>query len=398
MADLTATATANADLRYNSQVEALKRRIQDIQAQRDANDAALQGYGNTGRGVIGQVYDVLDQKLASNRVDNRNSMTSAIGQMSEGYDKAQRVGEGWRDSARQFAAEAGVQQPGYEDAYAYQQAKLEDVIGRVFGNIAERGAAAVGNQQAWASNIDSIYGMGQNIGSQMRADAGSRFESELLRALADNRLNAQRDETDIYGNISSTLAERGNFITSELARLAESQWERSFKEAQLRQQAEQANAELSLRAAAMADDRAYKQAAMNKADTMSEKERLDYELRKRALMNDERQTERNMSAAEMQAEMARKRTITDYLMQDPTLNNEQRLAILRDQGWLPAAAPDSTQATTTTPAFNLDRAAAQRLYGEDYLGKQGNSYDGTKNSSMLGRLFRTVRDRGFFQV
>jgi hypothetical protein len=53
-------AEANADLKYGTLLDAIQRRIQGVGATQAANEAAIQGYGNTGRGIIGQTYDVLD--------------------------------------------------------------------------------------------------------------------------------------------------------------------------------------------------------------------------------------------------------------------------------------------------------------------------------------------------
>lgn len=285
MADIGAVAQANADLKYGASLDALKRRIASGEQAMLANETALQGYGNTGRGIIGQVYDVLDKSLAENRTNTGQQLQASAQNVGQGYRDAQNVLDAQRNLARDYASQAGVAD-NQQAAYAEQQAKLENVFADLIGRNAQNDATWTGNLKNWAGMMDSIFSKGQDIGRQQRADAGSRFETALLDLLGENRLNAQREATDISGQIAQIMGERGSFLVSEGDRLAQQAWERAIQEAQMAQQAAIAQAEMDLRSRAMAQESAAR-------SDDSRWKQMEFDQRNRAFEQGVRESDRN---------------------------------------------------------------------------------------------------------
>jgi hypothetical protein len=360
-------AEANADLKYGTLLDAIQRRIQGVGATQAANEAAIQGYGNTGRGIIGQTYDVLDKALAQNRTDTSNQLGTAAQNIGQGYRDAQSILETQRGIARDYAAQAGVAD-NQTDAYSRNQARLENVIADLIGRNAQQDATYTGNLKNWAGQMDSIMAKGQDIGRQSRADQAGKFETSLLDALAGNRLNAQTDLTDLYGQQLSTLNERGNFLVSESDRLAQQAWERAIQEAQLQQSAQQANAELALRQRQMDME----QSNVGKDDLWK---MLDYGLRRDQFAADQQNTQFSQGLQQDQfnqtvgAALQGSRLDALRILADPNsalLPDNYRAAIERAAGITPPPAPaaPTSLASGGGSSGNPERAAA---YGSKSL-------------------------------
>lgn len=381
MADV---AQANADLKYGTLLDAIRRRIGGVQAGATANEQAIQGYGNTGRQVIGQTYDVLDKSLAGNRADTGQQLATSANNIGQGYRDAQSVLDTQRGIARDFAANAGLAD-NQGDAYARRQASLENVIADLIGRNAQQDATVTGNLKNWAGQMDSIFAKGQDIGHQQRADASGRFETSLLDALAGNRLNAQTDETDLQGQLLSTLNERGNFLVSESDRLANEAWQRALQQAQLSQSAQQANAELALRQRAM--DR--EDANVGKDDYWKQK---DYEMRLAAQQQGINESDRDYALRLAQLGMT---------------NNDDKfkaLSMLGDPTQLATLAPDAhsfLEATAGVPDTRLGQArtATQGIIGNAFSGLFNGSNSGGqsgygKYNELAGNLLFGDRQPG----
>ncbi len=292
---LESIAQANANLKYGGQEAALKRAMDALRANTDSNVQSLEGYGNTGRNVLGQVYGVLDTKLAQNRQQTGEDLAKQVASIGQGYRDAGNVATAARDDARTYLEQL-AERTGGQAALPEVMSGVENTASKILGRFAQNDATTTGNLQNWAAQNDSIMAGTQNIGQQMRADAGSRFENELLNALGGARLEGTKGQNDLQGRLLDILNERGSFLTSELARLASEEWQRQMEQAKLNQAAQQANAELALRSASLASEnnaRAYSQSRDSKGDALAQAE---LELKKRGMSLEENKWRSSLGA------------------------------------------------------------------------------------------------------
>lgn len=275
-------ARANADLRYGGQQSAIQRRIDALRADTAGNVAALEGYGTTGRNEIGEAYNILDQMLGANRAQSQKDLGTQVDLVGRGYREANDITNLAKDQARSYLGSM-AERLGVQGALPDASSDLENSVAQIVGRNAQNDATTTGNLRTWASQNDQILGRGQALGGQMRASSLSNFETELLDALAGARLEGTKGENQLQGNLLDILNERGAFLTSESARLAQEEWERALQQAQLNQQAQQANAELGLRAAALADERSARASANQRASKSDELDWAKYGLSEKEL-------------------------------------------------------------------------------------------------------------------
>jgi hypothetical protein len=260
------TAIANADLRYGTSMSEVRRAIESLLGQTKANVTALEGYGQKGPEAINTAYNILDTKLGENRAESSRKLGEQVNLVGQGYRDAQNIAEVGRNQSR--ADMAALAERMGNSAIAQHlpvaQTGIEEAINRVLSTNANQDATATGNLRTFAAENDAILGRGQNIGTQMRADAQSRFQTELLDSLANARLEGVKGQNELTGNLLDLSTERGAFLASEMARLAEEQWQRDYAQAQLDQQAQISNAELAARAA----DRSASRSSSDRSDAL----------------------------------------------------------------------------------------------------------------------------------
>ena len=293
MVDIAAQAQNLASLRYDPQRDAINRRIAQIQESTRLRNESTQNYGNLARGYVGQTYDTLDQGLAANKGQAMQALDTQAQSIGQGYRDANQVGQALRDQARTYMQGLG-QQTGYEQQAAYQQGTLEKLVADLGAANAQRDATVTGNLKNWAGQMGSVYDQQIGTGKMMRADSLSGLEREIVAALGQNNLAGIEQETDMGDELLRILGEQGSYLGEQINEMGAREWEQAFKEAQLRQQAESTNAELSLKAQAMADDRAARGAAQG-----SDEERWMAELmlKQMGMENDRMSGDRNYQLA-----------------------------------------------------------------------------------------------------
>lgn len=275
------TAQAAADLRYGSQQSALQRKIEAIKAATQADAASLEGYGNRGRAVVDQTYNVLDKYLGQNRTQASQDLGTQVASIGQGYRDAQETANAARTDSRNYLQQL-AEKIGGQAALPEQMSTVEDTANRIVSRAAQNDATVTGNLKNWAAQNDSILGQGQAIGQQMRADSKSKFETELLRRLGESRLEGIKGQNDMYGRLSDLLNERGSFLTTEMARLADQEYARQLEQAKLQQAAQQANAELALRSAALASENNARAASQGRASADDARAMEELKLKQRA--------------------------------------------------------------------------------------------------------------------
>src|SRR4029077_3595550 len=98
-----------------------------------------------------------------------------------------------------------------------------------------------------AEKMNAISGEGINSAHQSEALRKSEFESQLLRALGENKLAGTTQETELTGKLADILGMRGNDLIAMYNELAQMEWQRQMEQAKLDTQANISASEISSR-------------------------------------------------------------------------------------------------------------------------------------------------------
>lgn len=279
-------AQAQVALKYDPQQAAAQRAIQAIQGQTAANEAGLNQYGDKGRATIGSVYDTLGSLLTGNRAQSKTDLSNQAALVGQGYDQANAYQNQVADAGRQrLSGMAGALGAGNAGNLQVQTG-LESALANILGQNGQARAAATGNLNTWGGQWDQILGNGINIGEQTRAKTAGDFETELLGLLGQNKVTGLEGENAQYGKLSDILGQRQNDLVATYNQLAQQEWENSFRQAQLDQEAASKNASLSLQAQGMADDNAFRNSQAAKDGQLSEKDLLNLFMQQQGMADD----------------------------------------------------------------------------------------------------------------
>lgn len=368
------SAETDAAVKYGAQEEAIKRRIASNQAATAANVAGMEQYRDKGTGAVNSAYDILDSNLTANKADTAQQLSGQANSVSQGWQAVNQVGEAARNKARtdvsQLAAKLGL--AGAELPVA---SEIESTALQLSDRAREGDATYTGNLKNWSGQIESLLGRGQANGKTQRADAQQRLQAEALKAIADLQLQGQREDTELAGQYNSLMGEKGLYQLSRADELAAQEWDRQFRQAQLDQQAQQSNAELSLRAAGMNADNAYRSRSQ---DTSKEDfwKLLEYDLKRQGMGadNQDRNTSNERFDAQMELDWAKLAQAgqTGQRGEDPmalasillganggVYDADTAMNVLRSVGLLPEmSAPSATQTPQATSSPNSTSATS----------------------------------------
>jgi len=288
-------AQAMADARFNPQQAAIDARIKLINDTTNVRNNSMNVFGEQGRANIGGAYDTLQGLLGANKQNAMGALTTAGNQVGQGYRDAQQIGTSLRDTSRNTMAELARSMNAGNYAMPVIGG-LESEANQLIANNANRDATVTGNLRNWAAQSGDIYSQQEGTGHMMRADALSRLESDLLRAIQENNLSGAEQTSDMNDRLAEMLGERGAYLAEQVNQLSAQEFEQAFKQAQLDQQAAEASdrhsatqAELSLRAQGMADERD----ARAQAGEMTEKEKLAMQMQAWGMAQDQSNTDRD---------------------------------------------------------------------------------------------------------
>jgi hypothetical protein len=104
--------------------------------------------------------------------------------------------------------------------------------------------------------MGTIADMGISSAHQGEAQGRTEFETMLLEMLGQNKLAGTTQETDLMNKLSDIMGLRQSDLISMYNELAQAEWERQFKQAQLDQEASIAQAQIDAAAAEGAANRA----------------------------------------------------------------------------------------------------------------------------------------------
>lgn len=266
------TAQAQVDLKYGAQQDAINRQIQAIKDQTAANEVGLNEYGTQGRTQIGDVYNTLGGLLTTNRQQSAADLGQAANLVGSGYDAANSYQNAVANAGRDRLSALSYQLGAGPAGELQVQTPLEESLANILGQNAQAKASASGNLNTWAAQWDQILGNGINIGEQSRAKGLSDFETALLKLLGENKTTGLQGQNEQYGRLSDVLGAKQNDLIATFNQLMQQEWENQFRQAQLEQEAQKANASLAMQAAQMEAENARANRASSQAGQLTEKD------------------------------------------------------------------------------------------------------------------------------
>jgi len=294
MADIGALANQYADLQFNPQQSAIDRRMQLIGQRTDIQNQAVGRQGELGRGYVGEAYNVLDQHLGQNKTNAMRDLEVAGNQVGQGYRDANALGETLRVQSRNALAELAQRMNAGNYAMPILGG-IEQTANELQQANANRDATVTGNLRNWAAQSGDIYNRQIGTGHQMRADALSRLESDLIRAIGENNLSGAEQQSDLSDDLVKLLGERGAFLAQQINQLGQQEFEKSVQQAQLDMQAQELNARMADSAA----DRALRERGMGleearfaKEGEMTDKEKLQLQMQAWGMTNEQTNADR----------------------------------------------------------------------------------------------------------
>jgi hypothetical protein len=226
------TAQAQVALKYDPQQAALDRQLASSKAGTVANEGAIQGFGGTGRDIIGSTYNTLYGLLGNNQQMSQQQLGQQAQLGDNAYDQA----------LSQLGAQKAASRSYLEDMYKslgqtdYQMPKFgeaEDIAQTMNARAVQAKTAYGGNFRDWMSKMNSIDTEGINSAHQAEALRKTEFESQLMKMLGENRLAGTTQETELQGKLADILGMRGNDLIAMYNELAQQEWERQMAQAQL---------------------------------------------------------------------------------------------------------------------------------------------------------------------
>lgn len=247
--DPNARAKTQADVRYGAAEAQLNRALEANRMMEAAQKAALDQYGQAGRGVITDTYNQLYGNLDENRRDVNQNLGTQVDLVGQGYRDAAALAEQARaDSANRLAQLAGTLRLS-GDAQAGVNSGIENLAARQLAASAQDDATRSGNLRTWAAQQDAFMGQGIAQAHREGADRASSFENELVRALAELQAAARGQEYDITGKQLDIANERGAFTVEQANSLIDQLFGQQMQAAQYNLSEQNAIQEAAARAA-----------------------------------------------------------------------------------------------------------------------------------------------------
>lgn len=266
-------ANAMAALRFDPQMNAITRQIEDLKAQTLSNNTGIDTYSAEGNTGINKSYDLLDTA-------HTNLGNAAMGALHTVGDK---VGQGWADATAiqqanrdqsnkqlsDYAAKYGLQ-----DVAIGNMSKLDEQIQKMIGTNTTRGAVEQGAADSIMGANKSFYDAWGTIDKATRAKQLGDFTTEIARARSANQLAGIKGQNDLYGRLNDVMGQRNSFLTDEMNQLIQSDWDREFKTNQAKWQADVENAKLAAQSDQNAKDESLGWARLMQEGIANEGQRL----------------------------------------------------------------------------------------------------------------------------
>lgn len=352
--DPVARANTAADLKYNAQQDAVKRAIAQLGISSKANEAAINQYGASGRGAIGDTFGQLFGNLATNRQLTAADLGTQVNQIGQGYRDASAVGQAAADQGVEVLRQLAGNNPNYSPDMVAQAANpIVALAARQIANNANSDATTTGNLKNWAAQQDAILRAGEAGAQRDKSNRLSAFETDLMNQLAGNKNNALTQEGDLQSKLLALLNERGAYTADAAANFADTAFGQQLQaagynldEANAVRQAQQAQAQLAMQAAAQqqsASENAWKQAMAERQyndnkgqdSAAAAQQAFENELKLKALGIDTAKFAADQNARQQQTALSVGSLLNDAYGGG---TDAQILAYLQSQGLIPSAA------------------------------------------------------------
>jgi hypothetical protein len=264
-------AQAQVATKYDPQQNAIQRSLDQAKLNTGTNEQAIQGYGTTGRNIIGDTYNKLYQWLDYGKAQQQQDLGAAQAATNAGYDTAIQNIQGYQQQSRNYLNDM-ARALGQEGVGLQKNAELENLVNTQLGTANAARANYGGSLNDWVARMGAIADMGISSAHQGEAQGRTDFETTLLSMLGQNKLAGTTQETDLMNKLTDIMGLRQSDLIAMYNELAQAEWERQFQQAQLDAQAQQANADLAYKYAALnesASESAANRAASSKSDDLA---------------------------------------------------------------------------------------------------------------------------------
>lgn len=368
--DPVARANTSADLKYNGQQDAVKRAIAQLGISTAANEAAINQYGNSGRGAINDTFNQLFGNLATNRQLTAADLGTSAANVGQGYRDASAVGQAASDAAvAQLNQLAGNNINYTQQDLAGAANPIVALAARQIANNANSDATTTGNLKNWAAQQDSILRAGEAGAQRDKSNRLSSFETDLMNQLAGNKNNALTQEGDLQSKLLQILGERGAYTADAAANFADTAFGQQLQaanynlsEADSIRQAQQAQAQLAAQAAAQAQnaqESSWKQSLAERQYADSQKpnaqQAFENEMKLKALGIDTAKLAMDQKHQQDQNALSVGSLLNDAYGGG---TDQQILAYLQSQGLIPTATSGPNVGASGTSGNTAAQAAA----------------------------------------
>ena len=231
--DPVARAQQSAQVKYGGQEDSIKRAIASLAVTRAADQAAINQYGDSGRGAINATFDDLLSNLDVNRSRAAADLNTQANLVGQGYREANQVAEAARQQgAANLAGVAGSSNTFSADQLAAARSPLEALAARIIGDNAQNDATTTGNLRTWAAQHDALRGAGMDDARRDKSNRLSGFEGELLSSIAKSKNDATNQEYDFQSALLDLLNERGAYTADQANSLADLLFNQQLQAAQ----------------------------------------------------------------------------------------------------------------------------------------------------------------------
>ena len=255
--DPVARAQQSAQLKYGGQEDAVKRAISSLAVTRAADQAAINQYGDSGRGAINTTFDELLGNLGVNRERAAADLNTQANLVGQGYRDANQIAEAARQQgASNLAGLVGNSNTFSAEQLAAAQSPLETLAARIIGDNAQNDATTTGNLRTWAAQHDALRGAGMDDARRDKSNRLSGFESELLGSLAKSKNDATNQEFDFESALLDLLNERGAYTADQANSISDMLFNQQLQAAQYNLSEQEAMSQAAARnsASSMASD------------------------------------------------------------------------------------------------------------------------------------------------
>ena len=231
--DPVARAQQSAQVKYGGQEDSIKRAIASLAVTRAADQAAINQYGDSGRGAINTTFDELLSNLDVNRGRAAADLNTQANLVGQGYREANQVAEAARQQgAANLGALAGSSNTFSADQLAAARSPLEALAARIIGDNAQNDATTTGNLRTWAAQHDALRGAGMDDARRDKSNRLSGFEGELLSSIAKSKNDATNQEYDFQSALLDLLNERGAYTADQANSIADLLFNQQLQAAQ----------------------------------------------------------------------------------------------------------------------------------------------------------------------